>query len=167
LLSVALPPGRRAAELAGLRWGDVRIEGDLVHLTWRRCKGGKTMQDRLPRAVSIAFLCYIRAVYGDDLRTLHADSPVWVSLARNASKGPAISTQAISDVCKKRLGTSQVHTLRHTFAHTMEEAGAKVSEIQARLGHTSLAVTGRYLASLKSAVNSHGDQLARLFGVEE
>jgi integrase len=48
----------------------------------------------------------------------------------------------------------------------MEQIGAPVSEIQARLGHKSLATTGRYLASLKRAENRHGDQLAALFGIE-
>jgi len=47
----------------------------------------------------------------------------------------------------------------------MEDAGAKVSEIQARLGHESLATTGRYLAALKQADNKHADALATLFGL--
>jgi integrase len=49
----------------------------------------------------------------------------------------------------------------------MEAAGAKVSDIQARLGHESLATTGRYLAALKSAENAHGDALAARFGFGE
>jgi integrase len=48
----------------------------------------------------------------------------------------------------------------------MEDAGAKVSEIQARLGHTSLATTGRYLAALRQADNAHGEVVAGLFGIE-
>jgi site-specific recombinase XerD len=47
----------------------------------------------------------------------------------------------------------------------MEEAGAKVSEIQAKLGHESLATTGRYLAQLRSAENKHGKQLEVMFGI--
>ena len=49
----------------------------------------------------------------------------------------------------------------------MEDAGAKVSEIQSRLGHASLATTGRYLAALHSAENTHAEDLARMFGMEE
>ncbi len=49
----------------------------------------------------------------------------------------------------------------------MEDSGAKVSDIQARLGHTSLATTGRYLAALKQAENTHGETLAELFGIGE
>ena len=49
----------------------------------------------------------------------------------------------------------------------MEDAGAKVSAIQARLGHESLATTGRYLAALKMADNRHADTLAELFGLAD
>lgn len=48
----------------------------------------------------------------------------------------------------------------------MEDAGAKVSVIQSRLDHTSLATTGRYLAALRQAENEHADALSRLFGIE-
>ena len=41
-----------------------------------------------------------------------------------------------------------MHALRHTFAKAMEDSGAKVSKIQARLGHSILATMGRYLAAL-------------------
>jgi integrase len=44
----------------------------------------------------------------------------------------------------------------------LEDAGAKVSEIQARLGHESLATTGRYLAALRADENPHADALAAL-----
>jgi integrase/recombinase XerC len=49
----------------------------------------------------------------------------------------------------------------------MEDAGAKVSDIQARLGHNSLATTGRYLAALRRADNLYADELARLMGFDD
>jgi integrase len=51
------------------------------------------------------------------------------------------------------------------FARAMEDAGAKVSEIQARLGHASLATTGRYLAALTSSENPYAASLEELYGV--
>ena len=61
---------------------------------------------------------------------------------------------------------STVHSLRHTFAQGMEDVGAKVSDIQARLGHSSLATTGRYLQALKRSKNAQADALAELFGLD-
>ena len=48
----------------------------------------------------------------------------------------------------------------------MMKAGATVNEIQARLGHESLATTGRYVAMLQSAENKHADDLAAMLGFE-
>ena len=50
------------------------------------------------------------------------------SSARKAAKLPAHFTP---------------HSLRHTFARMMEDAGAKVSDIKARLGHDSLHLRHR------------------------
>jgi integrase len=164
LLSVALKTGRRLSELAGLRWADLLITGAQVTLTFRHAKGGKVMADKLTAQTSKALLEYLYTVYGHDLGTMKSDAAIWVSVS-NRTRGKALSIQAVADVCQARLGVSKVHALRHTFAHTMEKAGAAVSEIQARLGHESLQTTGRYLASLRRAENSHADKLDELFGI--
>ena len=166
LLAVFIQTGRRLSEVAGLRWGDVRVTDGRVTLHFRRAKGGKVMADTLPVAVGKALLAWLHGFYGLALGDLVGEAPVWVSLARN-SRGRSLSTRSIATICEQRLGVSQVHALRHTFARTMEDAGAKVSDIQARLGHSSLATTGRYLAALKRAENIHADELARRFGLAE
>jgi integrase len=167
LLAVALQTGRRVSELAGARAGDMSLSGDVLTVTWRRCKGGKTLVDSLPPAVGDVVREYLAAMYGDGWAALPDETPVWVSFARNRSRGRALGIQSIADICARRLGTSKVHALRHTFARAMEDAGAKVSEIQARLGHESLATTGRYLAALRSGENPHATRVAALFGIDD
>jgi integrase len=123
------------------------------------------------RAVALALRDWLDHAYeqGDatarSVTHANADAPVWISLARNGSAGHALSLDAIADICFKRLGVSTVHSLRHTFARGMEDNGAKVSEIQARLGHESLETTGRYLARLTAGENRHLAGLARLYGM--
>ena len=167
LLSVALSTGRRVAELAALRRADLYISNGSVTVTFQRTKGGKTAIDTLSTAVSRALLEYLYAVYGADFASRPTDAPVWSSTSR-ADKGnkSAIGTHAIGDICLKRLGTSKVHTLRHTYAHTMQTVGAPPSVIQAKLGHESLATTGRYLAALTRAENPHADALAKALGIK-
>lgn len=167
LLMVGLVTFRRASELASLRWCDVHLAGEILTLTFRHCKGGKVMRDALPTAVGQELLAYLYEVYGRNLGDLAPDAPIWVSCSRNGTAGQAISAQAIADICLKHLGVSKVHSLRHTGARAMEDAGAKVSEIQARLGHSSLATTGKYLAALRAAENPYGDTLAAMFGSDE
>jgi integrase len=165
LLSVALQTGRRLSELASLRRSNLKFDGATITVHWHRTKGGKAMSDRLPQPLSRVLAEWLSSYYGNQLSALPQDAPVWVSLSRQ-NKGAALGIQTIADICEKRLGTSKVHSLRHTFARAMEDAGAKVSVIQARLGHTSLATTGRYLAALRQAENEHAEALSTLFGID-
>ncbi len=168
LLSVGIQTGRRLSELAGLRWGDLRQgEGGKLTLNWRRTKGGKTTSDILTPGISRSVMDWLAAYYTTPkLGTLPKDAPVWVSLSPR-NKGEALGIQTVADICEKRLGVSKVHTLRHTFARAMEDAGAKVSTIQSRLGHSSLATTGQYLAAMRQAENEHAAQIAEMFGLED
>ncbi|HEU4322105.1 MAG TPA: tyrosine-type recombinase/integrase [Roseiflexaceae bacterium] len=163
LLAIYLQTGRRLDEVRMLEWRDVRIVRDQLELHFRRCKGGKVMRDLLPAAVSRALLEWLREHY-KDLRKLAADATLWPS-ASPRSRGRALSAQGIRDIVEARIGTTHVHATRHTFAKAMEGAGAKVSDIQAKLGHSSLATTGRYLAALSSAENPQAEDLAALFGL--
>ncbi len=103
-------------------------------------------------------------------QVVHADGNVYdvdprVSLARNGTAGHPLTARAISHLCEQRMGTSKVHALRHTFARALEDAGAKVSEIQAALGHADLGTTGRYLARLHQGENRHLARLSSLYGL--
>ena len=148
LLQVALNTGRSLQELASLSWGCLYIENEIVTLTFQRCKGGKTLYDRLDIRLSKALLTYLHTIYGEQLKQLGPQTPIWVSFsARNYNQG--IGPQTIADICKNRLGFSTVHSLRHTFAIAMEQQGAGVTTIQERLGNASTTETDRYLAHLR------------------
>lgn len=165
LLHIALNTGRRRAELANLRYGDLRLEGDRVLLTWQRAKGGKVLHDLVPKSISAALLRYLHAAYGATLGTLAANAPVWIALD-TPHYGHALTAQALADLCERHLGTSKVHTTRHTFAHEMEATGAKVTEIRDRLGQQDVSTTNAYLAALNAAYNPYAEQLADRFGAE-
>lgn len=125
------------------------------------------MWDELPPTVSRVLMAWLFAFHGAQLGTLKADAPIWVALARNPRfYGKAMTAQAMADISEKHFGFSNIHRLRGAFAQAMEDVGAKPSEIQARLGHESLATTGIYLASLKKAQNKHAEAVASLFGIE-
>jgi integrase len=162
LLAVALQTGCRAGELAGLRIGDVMMEGGDIALRWRRRSGGEMTTETLIPPVGAALLDYLLALHGDALGALPPDAPLWVSHARNRSRGEALGTQSLADICQRRLGVSQVGTLRRAVARAMAEAGAEVGEIQARLGHSSPATTRRYLATVHAERDAYGERLAAL-----
>jgi integrase/recombinase XerC len=165
ILSVLLQTGRRAQEVASLQWQHVRLHNGRATLTFEHTKGNEQMRDELPATVTNALLRWLQRQYGP-LERIEPTTPLWVSLAHDGSYGKPLGYQSINALCQKWLGTSKVHVTRHSFAHSMDKLGANVSEIQARLGHKSLATTGRYLASLRRAENSKADALAALYGIE-
>ncbi len=143
---MALATGRRASEITSLQWRHVRITGgrkqseQKVTLTFEHCKGDKTMHDELDKDVTAILLDYL---YGKQLGVLPGDTPLWVSFSRyNAQK--SLTAKALARICEKHLGTSKAHTLRHTFVDAMLEAKAPITEVAARLGHSSIVVTQHY-----------------------
>jgi len=129
VLTMALSTGRRVAELANLRRADLYISAtQLVTVTFQRTKGGKTASDTLSSAASRVLIEYLYAAYGADFLNRPTDAPIWGSLS-DRNKGKAIGVQTIADICERRLGTSKVHTLRHTYAHMMQADGAAPSVI--------------------------------------
>jgi len=164
LLVVGMSTGRRANELAALRWKHVTTTPRVV-LVWARTKGGKTMRDEVEPRVGRTLLAYLYAVYGNAIGQLAPNTPIWVSFSPR-NRGEAISAQTIGHICERYLGTSKVHTLRHTFANSMLKAKADVRDIQQRLGHANLATTSIYLDALQSAENPYASAVADLFGLE-
>lgn len=182
LLLVALTTGRRAAEIAALCKETtpegqkvIRRKNDCLVLHFKHCKGAKVMDDLLSPEVSAAVLEWITMRYGS-LEEMPNGAPLWpvLDFAQNTINGKQrtirqadapMGVRGISYLCKRHLGTSKVHATRHTFAHAMEEAGAKVSDIADRLGHSNVAITGRYLKALKSEVNPKAGKLAEMLGL--
>jgi integrase len=166
LLRVMLTTGRRVAEVAALRWRDVVVsDGQRVELSYR-AKGGKHMRDALAPSVAADLLRWLHAHYGAALGDLAPDAPIWPALRPGRPAGPALTAQGVAGVVERHLETHP-HALRHAFAAAMVEAGAKLPELQARLGHSSLETTGRYVAQLGKAHNPHAEALASLFDAEE
>lgn len=161
ILALALVTGKRLSEVANLKVADIESSGDGMRVRWRRTKGGKEAASKLPRPVGKAVMEWIEAANEAGL----ALESLWVALSHNGYNGEPLGIKGLQLVCMRHVGTTRFHVLRHTFAHAMEEAGAKVSDIQALLGHTSLQTTGIYLAALHSDENEHAEELAAMFGM--
>lgn len=173
LLVVATLTGRRLSELAALNWEDMVFDEEGVTITWQRTKGGKVLRDSLGQPVAALLQDYRSASASSVSSALQlrkgmllAGTPVWVSYAHNGTMHRRLSPKSLERICLKHIGTARFHTLRHSFAHEMEEQGAAVSEIQRRLGHSSLATTGRYLDAMRSDENLYAPILASRLGLK-
>jgi site-specific recombinase XerD len=71
-------------------------------------------------------------------------------------QGAPVSDRYVRDLLKRLRRKAGIekrvhpHGLRHTFAWELERAGTPVATISALLGHSSVAVTARYLAHLSN-----------------
>ncbi len=168
LLLVFFSTGRRASEVLSLQWKHVEMlpeEGTAI-LHFEHCKGGKNMFDKLEPRVWRAFRDYLHAVIARELTTINPEQYLWLSFSLKNFKQP-LTQRGLADVFMKHFHTMKIHTTRHTFAHSMQKAGAKTRDIKKRLGHSSEATTERYLEQLASAENEYATVLMDYFGVEE
>lgn len=165
LFLVFLNTGRRASEVLALRWKHVEMEDDTAILHFERCKGGKTMSDKLDLRTWHALEKYLRAAIHPGL-DIDPEQALWLSFATNHLRQP-LTQRGLADVFKTHFKTMKIHTMRHTFAHGMKKAGADTRTIQKRLGHSSELTTEQYLVELDSAENAYAEQLMDYYGVED
>lgn len=165
LLSVLLSTGRRVSEVAGLTRKDVYVSGDLVRLSFD-VKGGSIMGDTLSPEVSLILTHWLSLFYPGQFLTMPDDTPLWVNVHHKSHRGKSLGYHGFAGICKHYLGTSKVHTTRHTFAILMEVAGAKLTDIQQRLGHKNAATTGIYMDKLTQDRNAYSGKIAELLGLK-
>ncbi len=128
LLCILLTTGLHASEIAGLRCGDVTRTASGVTITYIQ-KYGEVAHQPLLKWTAQALLDYFTAVYNNEY---DVNDPIWLSYAKNGSRGKPISTQAISDICQKRLGATKVETTRRTYFAIKDVVG--VTGIEEKLG---------------------------------
>ena len=130
--------GFRVAELCSLTWSDLQKRDDSGQITVFG-KGRKTRAVLMPLSVWNAIQA-LRKDAGDNLPVFRSrkggghldESMVW-RIVREAAKR-AGSEKAVS-----------CHWLRHAHASHALDRGAPIHLVQATLGHSSVASTGRYL----------------------
>lgn len=154
LVTLALT-GLRRAEVLSLRAGDLLDGGRAFRV---RVKGGFTRQRELPRPALVAILEYLDAG-GRQLVAMDQGEQLFPltsqSLYRNLERYARLAG----------LGHVTPHTLRHSAAKLRRAAGASIEDVQALLGHRSLATTARYLARLESEADAGWAAAADLLGL--
>ena len=137
LLRLLYDAGLRISEVCGLSWRNVIAVRETGKLTVFG-KGGKTRVVLLPARVWSALV----ATQGD----AGPDAPVFVSQRKGHLDPSAV--HRVVKAAAARAGLSDkvsAHWLRHAHASHALDRKAPIHLIQATLGHSSVATTGRYL----------------------
>ena len=164
LLGVALQTGQRGQALVDMYVRDLTWFGDQLRIHFPRTKGGETDDKELEVETSAVLADYLEQHYGASWYE-QKDVPIWVSFARNGSRGEKLSIQAIEQICHKYLKTTKSHVTRHTATLALDDLGVPTSEVQAFLRHKNISTTSTYLKRARRARNKYGRDLEQVFGI--
>jgi integrase/recombinase XerC len=137
ILELLYSSGLRVSELVGLNANQLDPELGIVKVM------GKGRKERIVPVGKKA----VEAVknYLEERGSLEAESPLFVN-----ARGSRLTARSVGRLVKEYTRRSGIfrkvspHTLRHTFATHLLDAGADIREIQEMLGHASLSTTQRY-----------------------
>ncbi len=135
ILETLYSTGARISELVGLRAADIDFLGEVIKL---RGKGKKERLAPIGSVALSALKAYMAARRG-------AGNAVFLNKA-----GRALSTRGVQRLLEKYRKQCLLnkaitpHTLRHSFATHLLDAGANLRAVQELLGHRNLSTTQRY-----------------------
>jgi len=137
LLELLYSSGIRVSELVGLNLNRVDLGLGIVKVM------GKGRKERIV-PVGAKAIQALKA-YMEGRGVIEDSAPLFVNL-----KGGRLTGRSVGRLVKKYTRNSGIfrkispHSLRHTFATHLLDAGADLREIQEMLGHVSLSTTQRY-----------------------
>jgi site-specific recombinase XerD len=145
VIMLAYGTGLRRSELVTLKWDDILWDEYKIHV--KSGKGNKDRMVMLPYSVVAALLSY---------RDLYKSREY---VFEGQYKGEPYSAGSVQQVMKRAVNSSginkkaSVHTLRHSFATHLLEAGTDLRFIQALLGHSSVKTTTLYTHLTKKGID--------------
>lgn len=140
ILTLLYSTGLRVSEICALCWRDLRPGPQGGQITVFG-KGGKTRAILLPSAVW-SELAALRPA------SVPASTPVFAGAGRQGRELKPLTIYRIVRAAARRAGIDEAvspHWLRHAHASHALDHGAPIHLVQATLGHSSIATTGRYL----------------------
>jgi len=159
IIFTAVLTGLRREELIGLTADALSTSDEGTPMYTARTKGGKLRYRELPQPAYKAITTYLDAD-GRPLDSLDDDARIFPITSQTIYEnlrryGKAIGVEGLT-----------VHTLRHTAAKLRRQSGASLEDVQAILGHASIATTARYLARLEGTKDPGWAAAARLLSGE-
>jgi integrase/recombinase XerD len=145
ILILLYTTGIRRAELCGLRWRDLQEREIDGSLTGQIVVLGKRRKTR-----SIV----LRQDVWEEVPSLRGeaedDEPIFVSRQRGPDGTKALKPAQVHNIVRQAARRADIkksvspHWFRHAHASHALNRGAPISLVQATLGHSNLAITGRY-----------------------
>jgi len=166
LLVWYLLTGHRRAEVARLKWGDLKRNGAL-QVTFL-IKGGDYRAEQVSETCWDALEDYLKA--SNRLDGMTSDTPLWVGHSFSNTGDTPLSSHAFVKNFKKYarlagLEDIHLHQLRHSSAAWLAEEAGDLAQVQTFLGHKNLATTRVYVNSIAVKQDNHSSVIAGKLGL--
>lgn len=138
ILELLYSSGLRVSELVGLNLRDLDLNLEIVRVM------GKGRKERIVPVGKMAIQAL--TIYLNQRGSADHEAPLFINL-----RGGRLTSRSVARLIKKYSRVSGIarkvspHSLRHSFATHLLDAGADIREIQEMLGHASLSTTQKYI----------------------
>ena len=156
-LALSYYTGMRLGECLALRWVDINFEEGYINVNSTLFDDhGQPLRQESPKTASSARRVPICAALRADLKEIrHNQRIVLMAIGKRWSEAAPICTtdkgrqmtsysmRHFKQFCKQTLGGGSFHSLRHTHATMLLEAGESLEEVSKHLGHSSVLTTSK------------------------
>lgn len=176
IVHLAIITGCRRGELTSLKWSDIdfdkceiTVSKSLYQLKGEKAKTKRT-KNKKKRVVTIPEYCIelLRQLHIEQTEKRFRLGTAWNGTADNyvfikndgSVMHPNTPTEQFNDFLERHeLKHIKFHALRHTSATLSLLNGANIKQVAARLGHSQLSTTNRYLHAIQEADRTIADSL--------
>ncbi len=152
LIAIMFGAGLRVSEALALRVSDLNLNTGTVRV--RHGKGDRARTVALDASAQ----AYVERWIGKrDQLGLNGRSPLFCTISKGEGFGGTIDSSYVRRALPRLAGRAGLerrvhpHALRHSLATALAHEGKPLPAITAQLGHSSTAVTDRYLAKIAPA----------------
>ncbi len=155
---LSLHTGMRAGEIFTLKWGDVDLQREIIHI-----KDTKTSRNRVARMTSHVNDMFKGYTAGDPMELVFKDQSGKQIKEISRSFDRVVDELKLNEGVNDRRNRVVFHTLRHTFASWLVENGESLYTVKELMGHSTLAMTERYShlgeSSMQNAVKKFDEMV--------
>jgi site-specific recombinase XerD len=146
LYRMAVATGMRLKELTGLRWEDVNTTAKLLHVAEDTKTGTRAIPLGSEAEAALKAQKERRTVIGREQSKLapYVFTDLEAEHFHTRQRRNKLSKVVIGDMTAAGIADASFHTLRHTAAAWMVQAGRSLYEVQRVLGHSTPLMTQRY-----------------------
>jgi integrase len=163
LWATAFYAGLRMGELRALRWSDMDLEAEVIHVArgWDDVEGEQEDGKTANATRDVALIPELRPILvAHKLATgRRGYDLVFGRTADEAADRATIRRRARAAWKVAALAPITPHECRHTFGSMLAAAGVDVGERQRQMGHGSSAMMDRYTHGIDGSVTAAGKQL--------